>query len=316
MSYGIEWTAGPVVLGAALAPPASAGFRPDRGHQSSRLPRLRPWSRSPGRSSRRRTCSCAPSVGAWRSGPSPRRQAPPTIRALPRSPNRQQQGADREYADVTDRQRPSRRSLPLGHRADPAQIRNFRVPKANLEGVYGAGPVGSPYLYSKDDPAKLLLSATGRDVPRNHEGIALIGDPRNDVHLFTSQMVVAFIKLHNRLVDHLRQDEDAGQDIFEQARRAASWHYQHVILREFLPALIGAQLTAELLDSGPQLYRVERDAYIPFEFADARARVGRGGAAVVLHPQGSRRPARRRPVGSGRRPDRRRGTGGHHRRRP
>ena len=26
------------------------------------------------------------------------------------------------------------------------------------------------------------------DVPRNHEGIALIGDPRNDVHLFTSQI--------------------------------------------------------------------------------------------------------------------------------
>jgi hypothetical protein len=125
---------------------------------------------------------------------------------------------------------------PLGHRADPAQIRNFRVPKANLEGVYGAGPVGSPYLYSKDDAAKLLLSPSGQDVPRNHEGIALIGDPRNDVHLFTSQMVVAFIKLHNRLVDRLRQDDAAGQDLFEQARRAASWHYQHVILREFLPA--------------------------------------------------------------------------------
>jgi hypothetical protein len=69
---------------------------------------------------------------------------------------------------------------PLGHRADPAQVRNFRVPKANLEGVYGAGPVGSPYLYSNHDPAKLLLSPMGGDVPRNHEGIALIGDPRND----------------------------------------------------------------------------------------------------------------------------------------
>jgi hypothetical protein len=163
---------------------------------------------------------------------------------------------------------------PLGHRADPAEVRNFRVPKANLEGVYGAGPVGSPYLYSKDDPAKLLLSPEGGDVPRNHEGIALIGDPRNDVHLFTSQMAVAFINLHNGLVDRLRQDEVAEQDLFEHARRAASWHYQHVILREFLPGLIGAQLTAELLDSGPQLYRVERGSYIPFEFADAAYRYG------------------------------------------
>jgi hypothetical protein len=163
---------------------------------------------------------------------------------------------------------------PLGHRADPAQVRNFRVPKANLEGVYGAGPVGSPYLYSKADPAKLLLGPEGGDVPRNHEGIALIGDPRNDVHLFTSQMVVAFIELHNGLVDRLREDGVAEQDVFEGARRIASWHYQHVILREFLPGLIGADLTAELLDGGPRLYRVEQGSYIPFEFADAAYRYG------------------------------------------
>src|ERR1700761_5293521 len=37
---------------------------------------------------------------------------------------------------------------PLGHRADPAQVLNFRIPKANLEGLYGAGPVWSPYLFS------------------------------------------------------------------------------------------------------------------------------------------------------------------------
>ena len=94
------------------------------------------------------------------------------------------------------------------------------------------------------------------------------------MHLFTSQMVVAFIELHNRLVDRLRDDGSAEQDVFEEARRAATWHYQHVILREFLPGLIGAQLTAELLDDGPQLYRADGDPYIPFEFADAAYRYG------------------------------------------
>jgi hypothetical protein len=164
---------------------------------------------------------------------------------------------------------------PVVDRADPARIRNFRVPKANLEGLYGTGPVGSPYLYRKDDPAKPLLSPSGSDVPRNHEGIALIGDPRNDVHLFTSQMLVAFINLHNRLVDRLRDDGLAEADVFEAARRAATWHYQHVILREFLPGLIGAELTADLLTDGPQLYAVdEDDPYIPFEFADAAFRYG------------------------------------------
>jgi hypothetical protein len=163
---------------------------------------------------------------------------------------------------------------PLAHRAAVAQLRNARAPEANLEGLYGAGPVGAPYLYRKDDPAKLLLSVTRSDVPRNQEGIALIGDPRNDVQLFTSQMLVAFINLHNRLVDRLRDDEIPEQDIFDEARRAATWHYQHVILREFLPGLIGAELTAELLDGGPQLYRIDGDPYIPFEFADAAYRYG------------------------------------------
>ena len=163
---------------------------------------------------------------------------------------------------------------PLTHRADPARLRNARAPKANLEGLYGAGPVGMPYLYDKDDPAKLLLAPGGFDVPRNQEGIALIGDPRNDVQLFTNQMLVAFIDLHNRLVDRLREDETAEQEIFEEARRATTWHYQHVILREFLPGLIGAPLTAELLATGPRLYRLDDDPYIPFEFADAAYRYG------------------------------------------
>jgi hypothetical protein len=163
---------------------------------------------------------------------------------------------------------------PVTHRGDADRVRNFRVPRANLEGLYGSGPVGSPYLYAKDDPAKLLLSAHGADVPRNHEGIALIGDPRNDVHLFTSQMAVAFIKLHNRLVDRLRGDETAEDVLFEEARRAATWHYQHVIVREFVPSLIGEQLTAELLEGGSKLYRVDGDPYIPFEFADAAYRYG------------------------------------------
>src|SRR5439155_1074759 len=53
---------------------------------------------------------------------------------------------------------------PVTHRADADRIRNFRVPRANLEGLYGSGPVGSPYLFEKDDPAKLLGSGEGSSV--------------------------------------------------------------------------------------------------------------------------------------------------------
>jgi Animal haem peroxidase len=163
---------------------------------------------------------------------------------------------------------------PIGHRTDPDQIRNFRTPRANLEGVYGAGPIGSPYLYDKDDPAKLLLGEGGHDVPRNHQGIALLGDQRNDVHLFVSQMQVAFIRTHNRIVDALRADGVAEADVFEEARRTATWHYQWVILNEFLPLLVGNEIVGELSEGGWTLLRPEEAPYIPFEFADAAYRYG------------------------------------------
>ncbi|MGH2984294.1 MAG: peroxidase family protein [Solirubrobacterales bacterium] len=163
---------------------------------------------------------------------------------------------------------------PLGHRAEPEQIRNLRTPRANLEGVYGAGPVGSPYLYDEEDPAKLLLGPGGHDVPRNQQGIALVGDPRNDVHLFMNQMQVGFIGLHNRLVERLREDGMSEAEVSEEARWAATWHYQWVILREFLPVLIGPELTDQLLDFGATLYQPADDPYIPFEFADAAYRYG------------------------------------------
>jgi heme peroxidase len=170
---------------------------------------------------------------------------------------------------------------PVTHHADTDTIRNFRAPRINFECVYGGGPAGSPYLYQREDTAKLLLGRNdaGRpdDVPRNSEGIALIGDPRNDVHLFVAQLHVAMLKLHNRLVDRLRADGVADNEVFDEARLAATWHYQWVVLSDFLPRLIGTQLTDELLRDGPQHFlSVERedDPFVPFEFADAAYRYG------------------------------------------
>src|SRR5262249_15106490 len=72
----------------------------------------------------------------------------------------------------------------LVQHADVAALRNARRQKINLEFLYGAGPAGDPYLFDVDDPAKLLLGTNeaGRpdDVQRNSQGIAVIGDPRND----------------------------------------------------------------------------------------------------------------------------------------
>jgi hypothetical protein len=170
---------------------------------------------------------------------------------------------------------------PLTHHAELAGIRNARSARANLECVYGDGPGGSPFLYDRDDPAKLLVGRNdaGRplDLPRNQQGVALLGDPRNDVHLIMNQLHVAMLHLHNGLVDRLRADGVAEADLLEAARRAATWHYQWALLRDFLPRVVGAELVEELLADGPRWYRpAPGAAWIPLEFADAAYRYGHG----------------------------------------
>lgn len=163
---------------------------------------------------------------------------------------------------------------PLRAHADIDALRNVRSPRANLEALYGGGPVGSPYLYDQTDPSKLLLAADGRDLPRNQQGIALVGDPRNDVHAFMTGLQVAFIRAHNRLVDRLRTDGVSDAELFDDARRALTWHYQWVILNDFLPNLVGATLTRAVMRDGPRFYRPAAEPFIPVEFADAAFRYG------------------------------------------
>jgi hypothetical protein len=179
---------------------------------------------------------------------------------------------------------------PLRAHADLDALRNMRSPRTNLESLYGGGPVGSPYLYRRDDPAK-LLEADG-DVPRNHEGVALVGDPRNDVHVFMSQMQVAFIRAHNILVDRLREDGEVESEVFDEARRALTWHYQWLILNDFLPTLVGTELVGEISAAGARFYRPDGPPFIPLEFADAAYRYGHSQIRQLyqLQPGGPRYP--------------------------
>jgi hypothetical protein len=175
---------------------------------------------------------------------------------------------------------------PLTMHAEVELLANLRSARANLEPLYGPGPVGEPYLYRRSDPAKLLES--DGDVPRNQEGTALIADPRNDSHIFMSQMQVAFIRAHNRLVDRLRADGADEHNLFEDARRALTWHYQWVIVNEFLPLLAGRDLVKTILTCGPRFYRPDSAPFIPVEFADGAYRYGHSQIreTYVLRPGG------------------------------
>ena len=108
------------------------------------------------------------------------------------------------------------RSMLRSH-ADTAELRNARSPQINLECLYGDGPTGNPFLYQRDDPAKFLLGADGLDLQRNADGIAIIGDPRNDSHMLISQLHLAMLKAHNRFVDEVRASGTPAEGVFETA---------------------------------------------------------------------------------------------------
>ncbi len=162
----------------------------------------------------------------------------------------------------------------LQSHVDARTLRNARAPQLNLECLYGDGPVGHPFLFQRDDPAKFLLGDDGRDIGRNAEGIAIIGDPRNDSHMLMAQMHLAMLKAHNDFVDEARRRGRSEHEVFTTAARDLRWHYQSAILNEFLPSLVGRSLVDEVLADGPQWFRPNGDVFIPLEFADAAYRYG------------------------------------------
>ncbi|SNT63235.1 Animal haem peroxidase [Asanoa hainanensis] len=173
---------------------------------------------------------------------------------------------------------------------------NARAPMLNLEILYSDGPIGSAFLFDLDDPVKFLLGPDGGDVPRNQQGVALIGDPRNDVHLFTLSLHVALLRAHNHIVDLLRAHGVPEAQLFDHARTALTWHYQWIVVHDFLPRLVGAPLVEQVLADGGRWFAPELGkAFIPLEFADAAYRYGHGqirhtyqlvegGPAVPLFP--------------------------------
>jgi len=162
----------------------------------------------------------------------------------------------------------------LRSHANTAELHNARSPQLNLECLYGDGPTGHPFLYQRDDSAKFLLGVDGADVQRNAEGIAIIGDPRNDSHMLMSQLHLAMLKAHNAFVDEARLTGVSNDRAFDEAAHQLRCHYQWMVLNEFLPTLVGQPLANQVLREGPQWFRPAHGGFIPLEFADAAYRYG------------------------------------------
>ena len=166
---------------------------------------------------------------------------------------------------------------------EPLASPNERTPALDLDSVYGGGPFADQELYvtgsrrSRERPTKLRIESGGlfEDLPRNPDMSAIIADPRNDENLMIAGLQAAFILFHNKAVDHVR-DRDrrlSSEEVFEQARRLTTWHYQWMIVHELLPLFIGQPLVNHILRNGRRFYR-PRVAFIPIEFQGAAYRFG------------------------------------------
>jgi hypothetical protein len=168
---------------------------------------------------------------------------------------------------------------------DPDALTDFRTPAFDLDNVYGRGPDDQPYMYDSQGMSFLLgapITAGGVDVgatdlPRNPAtpARALIGDPRNDENTIVSQLQGLFHRFHNRTV------KDNPTLTFEQIQKLVRFHYQYVILNDFLPRIITSSVLDALKDSQGQFdqknlkfFHWKNGPFMPVEFSVACYRLG------------------------------------------
>ena len=175
---------------------------------------------------------------------------------------------------------------------DPEALVDFRTPRFDLDNVYGRGPDDQPYLF--EDGRSFLLgnplsgaasNPRARDLPRSAVSLpgsrnrAIIGDPRNDENVIISQFQGLLHRFHNKIAgDHPDWD-------FARVQKEVRFHYQWLLLHDFLPTLIAKDVLRDILpldDQGSVVtqkgnlnyYHFRNEPFMPLEFSAAAYRFG------------------------------------------
>jgi hypothetical protein len=112
--------------------------------------------------------------------------------------------------------------------------------------------------------------------------VALIGDPRNDENIIVSQLQLAFLRFHNKVAAKVAADKSVPKERkFETAQRLVRWHYQWVILDDFLPRIAGNAAVKERVERKKDGIRIDTrwfhpkvNPFMPVEFSVAAYRFG------------------------------------------
>jgi hypothetical protein len=180
----------------------------------------------------------------------------------------------------------------LQRQNDPDALVDFRTPRFDLDNVYGKGPDDQPYLYEDGrifilgDPfTGAAANPRAKDLPRSHPNLpgspsrAIIGDPRNDENVIISQFQGLLHRFHNRIA----ADRPAWD--FTRIQREVRFHYQWMLLHDFLPTLIAPEVLRRVLpldDDGNIIadktnlafFHFRDEPFMPLEFSAAAYRFG------------------------------------------
>lgn len=186
--------------------------------------------------------------------------------------------------DLTADDRPNDLTTPT----KPSQLVNGRTPQLDLDSLYGSGPSVSTTLYEADGAHLMQGSvltgssdAGSRDLPRKTNGMAIIGDGRNDENRMVAGIHSMFIRLHNQRVDAQKALHPSwtSAQLFAAARADVVEAYQNVVLREFLPTIAGKATVDSVVSERSGRWTTSLRFYnpcqqMPVEFSVAAYRYG------------------------------------------
>jgi Animal haem peroxidase len=199
----------------------------------------------------------------------------------------------------------------MQQRNDPEALVDFRTPALDLDCIYGRGPDDQPYMFEEGGLRFVLGTPITKggdaskafDLPRSFPSKgakrAIIGDKRNDENVIVSQLQGVFLQFHNKVADTLIAENP--KVTFEEIQREVRWHYQWVVLYDFLPRMVTDDVYKNVLGHIPkkldvgsgvgvgnvttkantlthkpelQFFAWRNDPFMPIEFSAAAYRFG------------------------------------------
>ena len=171
---------------------------------------------------------------------------------------------------------------PLKPRAISKVLKNKMLPFLNLDSVYGTGPSDDKIGIYEEDHINLRVGTNKRSAPKNltdpelgmerdlprKDRTPVIGEPLNDRNLILAQFHLAILKFHNEVVQWLMHNKKvAKENLFDEAQKLTRWHFQWLVVNDYLKTLTSAQTVERLLFSEDALFTDK--IFMPLEFSAA-----------------------------------------------